>query len=134
MTDLLNDYINVQMVNGLVSAFHRDNSVCLQFLLECSAVHANGHIFNHLPSIALVGGGSRTLVVQTGVFGPFAAIAEESIEIILMFLPCIAVEAQRFEVGYTVAAGTHAVKNHFLHSLALAIGECDGCVTLLGAA
>ena len=63
--------------------------------------------------------------------GPCTAIAEEGVEIVLVFLACVLIETQRFEVGYTVATGSNAIEDHFLNGFALTV--CESQYGIFGA-
>ena len=111
------------MVNVLISSFHRNNTVCLQFLLQRSAIYRNRHAFNHLLAITLVTRSTGTFVFEACVFGPLTVVREERIEIILVFLTSVHVKAQGFQIADTFVAGFHTRKNNFLYRLALTVCE-----------
>ena len=81
--------------------------------------------FNHLATVTLVTRTTHTFVLEAGVLGPCTTIAEEGVEIVLVFLACVLVETQRFEVGYTVATGSNTIEDHFLNGFALTVCESE---------
>ena len=105
----------------LISSFLWDDAVLLQFSLDAGAVNGHGSCFYHQASVAFIACGCCTAVFVTGILFPRTIVAEESVPIIFILLPCVPVEAKRLEVSDTAIACLNAIEYHFLHGFALAL-------------